>query len=284
MATFPDSSSNNVGSISYCPQYALDVAVMSQQFSSVHVLACDSVHDVFLDPIPVTLRQFRDMFYSTGHTFSLTKLVEEHPCFNPKISFLPLHRSYNNGEPFNLLEVIVSNAEIDLNVPRTCFTTASLLEVQHQLGNINTLFDIEGGDCDCHHHEEHHDNHDKHHHHHDKHHHHRHNHHVLCALLWEDIVQILRNQWVQTFGAATATNNIDCLYPVADDISEYFAPRVCDGSGNSQDSSGNATATATGISYTLVITVLFKSCDPNLLPTAVRFRYLIHASNYAALQ
>jgi len=100
-------------------------------------------------------------------------------------------------------------------------------------------------------------------------------------------VQILRNQWVQTYGAATATNNIDCIDPVADDMSEYFTPQACDSSGNSQDSSGNATTTATtttGISYTLVITVLFKSCDPNLLPTAVRFRYLIHASNYAALQ
>jgi len=232
---------------------ALDVAVLSKKYSSLDVMSVDSIHDVFLDPIPVKLHEFRNIFYAAGQTFGITKLIEDHEPYNHKISFLPHHRTYNNGQYFNLLETIIRNAEIDLNVPRTCFTTASLVDVEKELGNVNTLYDIKRCVDPYDDHYDHAPDHD-----------HRiecdgesqrvvtkHTN-VVCSLCWDDILQILRNQWVEHR--------------------------------RQQEHLSAAGDTQNGMFAMLVVTVIFKSCSVGLMPTAIKFRYLIHIFNCECLK
>jgi len=254
------------------PCFALDVAVLSQSFASLDVVAANSLHEVFLDPIPVTIHEFRHIFYSAGQTFGITKHVEEHCSYNHKISFLPKYRTQEGGtQPFNLLETIIANAEIDLNVARTCFTTTSLVDVERQLGHINTLYDIrrcfdeDSGGEDSDSSEEsnssdendHHKSKKKHHKHQSHHHHHKRKHHehvnVVCALTWNDIIQILKNQWQEAY-----------LSPAAVSV--------------------NCTSSTPCIFYMLVVSVIFKSCNPCLLPTSVKFRYLLQVTDIHSLK
>ena len=122
---------------------------------------------------------------------------------NTYISFLPPYRTINSGEPFSLLEQMISNIEADLNVTRNCFLTSSLIELSKEISDIKSLGDIKPSD-------------------------------VVGSLTWSNLVSIIKSE-----NATRQANN---------PLNQVL----------------------------LVITVVFKTPNYNILPTIIKFKYRIN--------
>ena len=83
---------------------------------------------------------FKKLFYPFGENFGINKdfISKELQSY---ISFQSSYRSVDNN-PFDLLEVIMSNIESDLNISRNAFTTASRLELINEFLNLKSLCDL----------------------------------------------------------------------------------------------------------------------------------------------
>jgi hypothetical protein len=118
----------------------LDVAVLTQDYSSPIAIVCGDSHITELDEILITPEIFKTIFFPHGENFCITKVTN--PEFYKYITFLPPWRSVCLGQPFSLLEVVISNIETDLGVTRNCFETCTLIELSKEFSNIKTLCDI----------------------------------------------------------------------------------------------------------------------------------------------
>ena len=119
----------------------IDVALMSQEFSSSIEIISNANHIVYLDEIPITQSQFKQIFYPFGENFGLDTKKSGSKEISPFVTFLSPQRSVT-GNSFSLLEQILSNLEDDLNVSRNCFTTYSLMELTNEISSIKTLYDV----------------------------------------------------------------------------------------------------------------------------------------------
>ena len=118
----------------------LDVAVLTQDYSSpIEIVSSDS-HITELDEILITPEIFKTIFFPHGENFCINKVTN--PEFYKFITFLPPWRSVNSGQPFSLLELVISNIETDLGVARNCFETCTLIELSKEFSNIKSLCDI----------------------------------------------------------------------------------------------------------------------------------------------
>jgi len=119
---------------------SIDVAVLCEEITEVRQTGND--HIVNLDDIYIKKDTFKNIFYPYSENFGInTNFFNSNKHFESIISFLPEHRMVN-GQNFYLLEVILSNIENDLNLPRSCFTVESRVELTNQITGINTLCDI----------------------------------------------------------------------------------------------------------------------------------------------
>jgi len=143
----------------------LDIAFLSQEYSTAIEIACNNKHIVELDDIIIDQCTFKAIFYPFGENFGLEKNNCCNPGIYPYITFCPPYRSINCGQPFSLLEQIILNTENDLNVTRNCFTTCTLIELSKEISNIKTLCDIES--CS-----------------------------LLCSLPWSNIQNIIKNDYI----------------------------------------------------------------------------------------
>ena len=182
----------------------LDVAVMSQEFTPIHLTGIDN-HIVELDEIQVTTVLFKLLFFPHGENFELNSqlaaLTNNNQTIINYISFLPPNRTVN-GEAFSLVETIISNIEKDLCVTRNCFTTNTLIELNKEFSEIKTLNNI----CFSN---------------------------TYNSLAWSNIVNIINNE--------KASRSVD--KPLKHAL--------------------------------LVISVVFKNSNSNLLPTIIKFNYRI---------
>lgn len=121
----------------------LDIAFLSQEYSTPIEVACNNNHIVELDDINIDICTFKAIFYPYGENFGLEKNNCCNPGIYPYITFSPPYRSIHCGQPFSLLEQIIMNTETDLNVTRNCFTTCTLIDLSKEISNIKTLCDIE---------------------------------------------------------------------------------------------------------------------------------------------
>jgi hypothetical protein len=143
--------------------HTLDIAILYQEYSCVEINN-ETYNIVELDDICIDLSVFKSIFYPYGENFGLAK---EHSCdavIYPYVSFLPPYRTIHCGQPFSLLEQIILNLENNLNVTRNCFTTSTLMELNKELSNIRTLYDI---NC-CG---------------------------LLCSLPWSNVLSIVKNDF-----------------------------------------------------------------------------------------
>jgi hypothetical protein len=138
----------------------IDIAVLCQEYSHIDLTYNDHISN--LDVIEISENDFKSIFYPNGETFGLNKLISNNKALLPYISFIYPHRTLK-GRPFSLLAEIYRGLEEDLNVPRSCFTTCTSIELTNQLSKIYTLLDI--NDCS-----------------------------VLCSLQWSNILNIMREQ------------------------------------------------------------------------------------------
>jgi len=120
---------------------SFDIALLAQDISTPVYVACKNVHTIDIDPIPISVKQFKRLFYSQEDHFGLNKSN----FFEPEISHLTTFQSPRtiDGKPFSLLEEVLKYIEEDLCVTRNCFTTHSLMELTHNIENISTLYQLE---------------------------------------------------------------------------------------------------------------------------------------------
>lgn len=182
---------------------SIDIAYINQNITSVELTETDN-HIIELDDILIDCNLFKQIFYPHGNNFGIDNNILSNPNIISYISFMSPYRTLNNGsKPFMLLEQIISNTENDLNVNRSCFTTSTLIELSKEITNIRTLCDIHSR---C----------------------------VLCSLPWDNVVSIIKNNYI----------NRDKNIPLKQAI--------------------------------LIISVVFKSPNPHILPTIVKFKYRIN--------
>jgi hypothetical protein len=138
----------------------IDVAVLCEEITEMRQTGND--HVVNLDDIYISQEKFKKIFYPNSENFGINcNYINTQQELKTIISFLPEYRSVNKKK-FYLLEQILTNLETDLNVPRSCFTVESLVEITHQLTSINSLCDI-------------------------------HMSHTLVSLTWTNIIEIVNN-------------------------------------------------------------------------------------------
>jgi len=119
---------------------SIDVAVLCEEVSEIRQTGND--HVLNLDDIYIKKETFKNIFYPYSENFGINNnFFNSNKEFESVISFLPEHRTVN-GNKFYLLEEILSNIENDLNLPRSCFTVESRVELTNQITGINTLCDI----------------------------------------------------------------------------------------------------------------------------------------------
>lgn len=118
----------------------LDVAILTQKYSSPIEIVCGDSHITELDEILITPEIFKTLFFPHGENFCINKVTK--PEFYKYITFLPPWRSVHLGQPFSLLEIVVSNIEKDLGVTRNCFETSTLIELSKEFSNIKSICDI----------------------------------------------------------------------------------------------------------------------------------------------
>ena len=120
----------------------IDVAVICQEYSPLEV-ACDDFNVTNLDDIPISLENFKKLFYPFGENFGINKDIvnNDREDFMRYISFQSSARTANKL-PFDLLEVIMSNIETDLNISRNAFTTASRVGLVNEFLNLKSLCDM----------------------------------------------------------------------------------------------------------------------------------------------
>jgi len=117
-----------------------DVAVLSQEYTSPIAIVSGDSHITELDNIIITPEKFKTLFFPHGVNFCINKLTNTE--LYKYITFLPPWRSVQLGQPFSLLELVLSNIEKDLGVTRNCFETCTLIELSKEFSNIKTLCDI----------------------------------------------------------------------------------------------------------------------------------------------
>ena len=140
----------------------IDVAIMGQCLTPIEIM--DKYHVIELDNITIDEDLFKTIFYRhDGENFSIIQNTNNNPVIKNMVSFESPPRTYNNGTPFNLTNVMFAFIEEDLNMKRDCFDTCSKMELEKQLSYLKTLCNLEL--CN-----------------------------ILCALKWSEIVQILKSK------------------------------------------------------------------------------------------
>jgi hypothetical protein len=118
----------------------IDVAVLCEEITEIRQTCNDRI--INLDDILLTQEQFKKIFYPHSDNFGINPVyINANSDLQRAVSFLPEYRSVNNKK-FYLLEQILSNLESDLNVPRSCFTVESLVELTNQITSVKSLCDI----------------------------------------------------------------------------------------------------------------------------------------------
>jgi hypothetical protein len=118
----------------------IDIAVLSKEITEIRETCKD--HITNLDDIYITKETFNRIFYPYSENFGIDKnFISTNKDIKKLVSFLPEYRNVGDKK-FYLLEEIISNIEKDLNVPRSCFTIESLVELTNQIIGINSLCDI----------------------------------------------------------------------------------------------------------------------------------------------
>jgi hypothetical protein len=182
---------------------SIDIAYINQKITSIDLTETDN-HIVELDDILIDSKLFKQIFYSYGDNFGIDINILSNQNLLEYISFLSPHRTVDNGKkPFILLDQIISNIETDLNVNRSCFTTATLIELSKEITNIKTICDIH---LRC----------------------------VECSLPWSNVVSIIKDNYI----------NRDKSISIKQAL--------------------------------LIISVVFKSPNPHILPTIIKFKYRIN--------
>jgi len=121
-------------------QLVIDVAVLSQDYTLIEITN-DNSHVTIFDDIEIKEDDFKQLFFSYGETFGISKTIACKKELFPYISFSVPHRTIDDKR-FFLLETILNNIETDLNVSRNCFTTESIIELTNELIKIKSLCDI----------------------------------------------------------------------------------------------------------------------------------------------
>lgn len=118
----------------------IDVAVLIKEVTEIRETCKD--HIVNLDDIYITKETFKQIFYPYSENFGIDKnYIDTNNDILKLVSFLPENRSIGSKK-FYLLEQILCNIEHDLNLPRSCFTIESVIDLTNQIIGINSLSDI----------------------------------------------------------------------------------------------------------------------------------------------
>ena len=120
----------------------IDVAVLCQEISKVETM-CDKYNIVELDEIQIKKEDFKALFYPFGENFGINKKTAIKPETIQFLSFLQKDRTFDNGKPFYLLDIIFSSLERDLNVSRNCFTQETKVALSKEISKIHSLCDLE---------------------------------------------------------------------------------------------------------------------------------------------
>tara|TARA_Y100000992_G_C21271189_1_gene496940 strand:- start:1753 stop:2445 length:693 start_codon:yes stop_codon:yes gene_type:complete len=150
-------------SLSLTNSKIIDIAIVGQLLASVETK--DNYHIVELDNISISKELFKAIFfYHDNENFSIIPNAPDNDeIIQNIISFESNYRTYDNGVPFNLLNVMFSFMEDDLNLKRDCFDTCCKMELEKQLSLFKTLCDLDI--CN-----------------------------VLCSLKWSEIIEILNSK------------------------------------------------------------------------------------------
>ena len=118
----------------------IDIAVLCEEITEIREICKD--HIVNLDDIYITSETFQRIFYPYSENFGIDhNFVNSHKDIKKLVSFLPEYRTIGEKK-FYLLEQILCNIEHDLNLPRSCFTTESIVDLTGQITEINSLCNI----------------------------------------------------------------------------------------------------------------------------------------------
>jgi hypothetical protein len=120
----------------------IDVAVLCQEISKVETM-CDKYNIVELDEIQIKKEEFKSLFFPFGENFGINKKTAIKPETIRFLSFLQKDRTFDNGKPFYLLDIIFASLERDLNVSRNCFTQETRVALSKEISKIHSLCDLE---------------------------------------------------------------------------------------------------------------------------------------------
>ena len=138
----------------------LDIAIVGHFLNPIEHR--DVYHIIELDNILIDETVFKSLFYyyDQNNFAVLPSISEENEKY---ISFESKYRTYKNGQPFNLLHVIIGFIEEDLHIKRDCFDTSCRMELEKQLSAIKNITDLEI--CN-----------------------------VLCSLKWDEVIDVLKTK------------------------------------------------------------------------------------------
>ena len=119
--------------------FMIDIAAISQEYS--HIDIAFDTNLTLLDDIYISLDLFTKIFYPELNQFGIEKQISKNSSLYPFISLEDKYRTVNK-KPFFLCNTILKAIENDLNIPRTCFTPSSLIEITNEFTNMKTLCDL----------------------------------------------------------------------------------------------------------------------------------------------
>lgn len=119
--------------------FMIDIAAISQEYS--HIDIAFDTNLTLLDDIYIPLDIFIKIFYPELTQFGIEKQIGKNSSLYPFISLEDKYRTVNK-KPFFLCNTILKAIENDLNIPRTCFTPTSLIEITNEFTNMKSLCDL----------------------------------------------------------------------------------------------------------------------------------------------
>jgi len=123
--------------------FTINIATMQNAMPNLDILCSQSNHESNLDDINIDYNDFLKLFYPNSAAFEINRqAVRNDPTLHQYVSLLPNYRT-ENGSPFVLLYTILANAETDLNLGRSVFTSTSTIQLTKQLSCIQSLADID---------------------------------------------------------------------------------------------------------------------------------------------
>ena len=127
------------------PLPQLDIASFTQPVSQIQLNDVTN-HVIDLDPVDISNTLFQKIFYPSSTTFQILSPTNPNSPFytDPSlISLISFNSGTVGGASFCLLDQLYNSIETDLQIGKSSISPNSILALNKQISQINTLYDLQ---------------------------------------------------------------------------------------------------------------------------------------------